>query len=72
MFFYAIYNAKFMFFNVTMPRKSRIQPLKKEKDSLNEALRILASLIAQFHMKKINYDNKQQIQDKVLGDTDNG
>jgi len=61
-----------MLFNVTMHRKSRIQPLRKEKDYPKESLHILASLIAQFHIKKINYDKKQQIQDKGLGDTDNG
>lgn len=72
MLIYVLYNAKIMLFNVTMPRKSRIQPLRKEKDSPKESLRILASLIAQFHIKKISYDKKQQIQDSGLGDTDNG
>jgi len=36
-----------------MVRKSRRHPLKREKNSPEEALRILASLIAQFHLKKI-------------------
>ena len=71
MFFYVLYNAKIMLFNVTMPRKSRIQPPKKREKSPDDSLRILASLIAQFHIKKISYDKKQQIQDNGLGDTDN-
>jgi hypothetical protein len=53
-FFYVLYNAKIMLFNVTMPRKSRIRPPKKREKSPDDSLRILASLIAQFHMKKIN------------------
>jgi hypothetical protein len=61
-----------MFFNVTMPRKTRIRPPKKRGKSPDDSLRILASLIAQFHIKKISYDKKQQIQDNGLGDTDNG
>ena len=54
-----------------MVKKSRIQPLRKEQDSPSEALRILASLIAQFHMKKITGDKKPKVQATDVGELNN-
>jgi len=54
-----------------MVKKSRIQPLRKDKNSPNESLRILASLIAQFHLKKIAHSKKQDVQSVDNGNLNN-
>ena len=46
-----------------MARKIKKRPTKRRQASSSEALNILASLIAQFHMKKLNGI------DKVAGST---
>lgn len=60
-----------VYFNKYMVKKSRIQPLGKRKDSSNDALRILASLIAQFHIKKIASYKKPDTQSADNGDLSN-
>jgi hypothetical protein len=40
-----------------MARKHRNKSTTKEDRSSNEALRVLASLIAQFHLKKLGHNN---------------
>lgn len=54
-----------------MVKKSRIRPLGKDKNSPNESLRILASLIAQFHVKKITGGKKPDVQATDIGDLNN-
>jgi hypothetical protein len=54
-----------------MKKKSRIRPLGKDKNSPNESLRILASLIAQFHLKKIASSKKQDVQSVDNGNLNN-
>ncbi len=54
-----------------MVKKSRIRPLGKDKNSPNESLRILASLIAQFHLKKIAGSKKQDVQSVDNGNLNN-
>lgn len=51
-------NANIMWFNVIMARKIQKRPTKRIRASSNEALVILASLIAQFHIKKLDQTNK--------------
>ena len=62
MFIYVLVIAIIMYFNDNMARKSRIRPLRNEKNTHDEALRILASLIAQFHMEKITGGEKPEVQ----------
>ena len=54
-----------------MVKKSRIRPLGKDKNPPNESLRILASLIAQFHLKKIASSKKQDVQSVDNGNLNN-
>jgi hypothetical protein len=69
---YALVNALFVCSNVGMARKSKKRPLSKDKNFPNESLRILASLIAQYHIKKITGRRKPDIQSADNGDLDNG
>lgn len=53
-----LHNANIMWFNVIMARKIQKRPTTRIHASSNEALVILASLIAQFHIKKLDQTNK--------------
>jgi len=55
-----------------MARKSKVRPLGKHRNSPNESLCILASLIAQYHIKKIAGSKKTDIQSGDNGDINNG
>jgi len=55
-----------------MARKSKVRPLGKHRNSPDESLRILASLIAQYHIKKITGSRKPDIQSADNGDHNNG
>jgi hypothetical protein len=54
-----------------MVKKSRIRPLGKDKNFPNESLRILASLIAQFHIKRITGGKKPEVQATGTGELNN-
>ena len=64
----------FVSFNDIMKRKTRIQHIRKrkEKHSPTEDLRTLASLIAQFHIKKVDVGKKPDTQSADTGEMDNG
>ena len=54
-----------------MTRKSRRWPALRVKDSSNDYLRILASLVVQFHVKKITGDKKPEVQVTDIGELNN-
>jgi hypothetical protein len=56
---------------LVMVRNPRQKPIKRVNQSSREALRILASLIAQFHMNKSIVDKKPDIQATDIGESDN-
>lgn len=70
----ALDNVHIVLFNVNMARKTRIKPTARVKGSHSDALRILASLIAQFHVKKITRDKKTETENDTVdfGDMNNG
>ena len=71
MFIYALDNVPFVLFNVNMARKTR-KPTARVNGSHSDALRILASLIAQSHIKKITRDKKLENDATDFGDMNNG
>lgn len=55
-----------------MAGKPRRQPTPRVNRSSSESLRILASLIAQFHIRKINYEKNAKDHATDFGDINNG
>jgi hypothetical protein len=60
-----------MYFNDNMTGKSRIRRTGWRTNSHNDSLRILASLIAQFYLKKIADSKKPDTQSADNGDLSN-
>jgi hypothetical protein len=58
---YVLVNAKIVLFNVNMARDPQQKPTRRVSRSSSEALRILASLIAQSHIRKLTGDRKTKI-----------
>ena len=55
-----------------MAEKPRRQPTPRVKRSSSEALRILANLIAQSHIRKINFEKNAKDHAADFGDISNG
>jgi len=67
----ALDNVYLVLSNVNMARKTQ-KPSARVKGSHSDALRILASLIAQFHIKRTTRDKKLENHAADFGDMNNG